>query len=1011
MKKTKKSLLCLISFAFICLMNSNQIFISQNIRIKEYLIQNEQQIPFNDVLKPSADKENHEIIEEIFSQKLADYSNFGYFPQAYKPSLQATYYALYILKALGKLDQVNQTEIENYIMIHYDATSNVFVDSYAFRYLDADNTLAYFPLSTLLEVNCYAILSLNILDRLDLINEQESIDFIWSCFHPEGPENGFIGQPYDVNIINEYKIATMDNTYFAVKTLDVLMDDWSGYLDEKRKIISFVNTLQNSDGSFKNDLNMTFSSLFAGDNNLQAAYYCVKTLDILGMLDTINMANFHSYLENLYLPDQDMFCFFSPLADVNDNNVFSTSMGLDLSNLTGFTNYDRDSTIQFVLNNRNSLGNWDRSTVYQYHELIDTFQIIRSFNESGIIEILNEQERNEISSAISSYQQSSGFSHLSNDYMSINLMYTITKSFELYDRIPDLDINSFYMKLQDNYRVEHGFLGCTNMNRNYILFRSYPTEYFSPSHRSERIEPNWLYTPESTYKALYTLLKTFKLDDFEMNYDLNALVNNIIGSQFLEPGYENFGGFLPYQKIYTDLTEHYNKSVYLKYSYYAIKSLELLTSYLDLGSILNLTINKGALYGFIQRNIAETASTIHFDPKYTSDIETILMNTYQMIYILKALNLYGLNDRKIEEFVRQHVNYDNIMNIYYSFKISEILGFNIKFDYMQTRNAINILYSGRFKEFFITSDYQEIEQDAFLWVCDMIKNDKLAVECNYTESLNLGSVNTITAKINNIVFDKFNPDYVVRFESPQFGSVDLEKQYDNIFVLNLMVPNDLDYYPCVEGFLNIYEKSKLIRQVPIFFTTSYEFDLNHEVSNNNGSIHFEVNVSYKFSSKYEFLCNSYVEIDIYKNDWLYSSANSSREDFTDYSRFTFDYECSNDSYYCINVSFFDYFHLQGLNLFSIEQYPPPSQPPTTLPPPTPHPFKLEINGITLGLGGVVITSLVGVSTVKIGDKIKDKRLRRKGLNSENSKDINNKEQQKYKNRSKKNFCGKWEDNE
>ena len=54
---------------------------------------------------------NIENIEAVFDRKLSDYELYGYFPQIYEPSLQATYYGLYILDALGRLGEINKTAI------------------------------------------------------------------------------------------------------------------------------------------------------------------------------------------------------------------------------------------------------------------------------------------------------------------------------------------------------------------------------------------------------------------------------------------------------------------------------------------------------------------------------------------------------------------------------------------------------------------------------------------------------------------------------------------------------------------------------------------------------------------------------------------------------------------------------------------------------------------------------------------------------------------------------------
>ena len=94
----------------------NNAFVSDSV-----LIQNQLDDTKNDSnLDPKASSitNNYETIESIFTQKLADYSQLGYFPQYYEPSLQATYYALYILEAVGKLDQINKTSVLNYILSH-----------------------------------------------------------------------------------------------------------------------------------------------------------------------------------------------------------------------------------------------------------------------------------------------------------------------------------------------------------------------------------------------------------------------------------------------------------------------------------------------------------------------------------------------------------------------------------------------------------------------------------------------------------------------------------------------------------------------------------------------------------------------------------------------------------------------------------------------------------------------------------------------------------------------------
>ncbi len=79
---------------------------------------------------------NYDSIDEIVDAKISNYSTYGYFPQKYRPSLQASYYVLYILNAIGRISTINQTKLINVIMSHYEAGSNIFIDDYLRRYLD-----------------------------------------------------------------------------------------------------------------------------------------------------------------------------------------------------------------------------------------------------------------------------------------------------------------------------------------------------------------------------------------------------------------------------------------------------------------------------------------------------------------------------------------------------------------------------------------------------------------------------------------------------------------------------------------------------------------------------------------------------------------------------------------------------------------------------------------------------------------------------------------------------------
>ncbi len=97
------------------------------ISAKSFSILSEPQNDKFDLLATS-DASNLEILEGIFNAKNVDYATNGYYSQIYSDSLQATYYALYVLDAIGKLGEIDQQAITNYIMTFYNSSNDICSD-------------------------------------------------------------------------------------------------------------------------------------------------------------------------------------------------------------------------------------------------------------------------------------------------------------------------------------------------------------------------------------------------------------------------------------------------------------------------------------------------------------------------------------------------------------------------------------------------------------------------------------------------------------------------------------------------------------------------------------------------------------------------------------------------------------------------------------------------------------------------------------------------------------------
>ncbi len=878
----------------------------------------------------TANPTNFDFIESIFDSKSANFSSKGYYAQIYSDSLQATYYALFILDSIGKLDEINQTEVRNYLMSFYNSSSHQFIDSSAKRYLSSSIPGLYMPLTTLLEVNCYAVLSLEILNALSLIDIAETIDFIWECYHPT--LHGFIGQPYDDSLDEGFKIPTADNTYYAVITLDLLISDWGSYSQERNDIIDFIDGLQSlfSHTGFFNDKNHLFDSLLEPEPNQFASFYAIKTLETFGSnyINVINIAKFHQDLTDLYHPADFYFDISSVGWVANYTNIVATAINLELSDLTGFTSFDRDRVIDFIIDNRNALGGWEASTTIKYHELIDTFQIVRSLANTGEISELTQNAKNEIASFIRLFSQHNGYSLLSEDYTSVELIHTVISSYDYFDRIAELDIQELYNQLEGSALYmgeEYYFFASTKLDPNIAGFRSRPFDYYTLGHHKHVDEINAIYSHKETYSILNSLQKIFKLNDFAAFCDLNSVLQGVIDSQFLDPDYqENFGAFL-YDNIGSS-SEWKNQFVYMQYSFYAIKVMELIADYLGLGPITNLGFNKTALASYIIRNIVETPSELYFDLNYSDKVEDRLENLYYAIYALKAIDQFNLNSTKIENFAVNNLNYSNIKNLYYCYKISEILDLEIAFDVEQSQSLIQSIYSDTYHEFYLSTSRKRIDQETFAWICEMAKNDRVRMNVQYSPSVVLGGVNAISAELCNIILSDFGEYATVKLESLQLGTIEFDQTDNKSYQKDVDIPTDLENYPIVTGNVTAYDGFKIIGQVPISFNTTFDSSNDVSIVKTYKNITITVNASLLFAEGAEPVYDGNVSAKMYKEGANIGWAEFSSEDFANYTYFNLTYSPDTLGNYSFETYLNNNYHstpqLLNYTTFSYEYNPP-----------------------------------------------------------------------------------------
>ncbi|MFX1557193.1 MAG: hypothetical protein ACFFC9_08060, partial [Promethearchaeota archaeon] len=427
-------------------------------------------------ITPQSSGISDDFMIELLEDKSLLYGQQGYFPKVYEPSIQATYYGLYILNTIGRLDLVHKPTIRDFIMSFYDNETHLFWDSYAYRATDLTIFERPYPLASLLEINCYAILSLEILGYIHLIDSSRMIEFVMNCIN--STSSGFIGQEYDPNLYSFEKIATMDNTFFAIQIIDILAD-WSSYPNLRNNLVAFISGLQEKNGGFFNDQVKAFSSLGYNEPNMASSYYCITSLKMLNDLTGFNNNTFESFMLELYNNESQYFRFYS--ASDNEYNIIATAMGMEIAKIMDFKNVSINGCLTFLKDMRNNYGIWGSTTSVNRYELIDSFQVIRAIAAVEMISIFSYHDQSTIASTIINLFYNRGFSLISEQYSSAQTIYTLINSYYLYNCVLELlpigYINTILTDLYKYYSYSdyHTFLACCGLESERNL-RSMPIE-------------------------------------------------------------------------------------------------------------------------------------------------------------------------------------------------------------------------------------------------------------------------------------------------------------------------------------------------------------------------------------------------------------------------------------------------------------------------------------------------------------------------------------------------------
>ncbi|GAG22116.1 unnamed protein product, partial [marine sediment metagenome] len=247
------------------------------------------------------------------------------------------------------------------------------------------------------------------------------------------------------------------------------------------------------------------------------------------------------------------------------------------------------------------------------------------------------------------------------------------------------------------------------------------------------------YSLEWMVDALDVLEMLFKIDDLNGDVNLTTMIHGVTNAQYLNPFETNlFGGFCMSVQDVMISDERQSKSVVFENTFNAIQSLEILSNEMNVGPVRDLLVDVDALITHVSRNLVETATEIYLLPLQDSSTEKALENTYQALHVLNVLGEPDLNHVKIQNFVEANLNYTNIKNIYFSYKIASLYDLSVQFDIAQTQSLVQSIYSEEFNQFYLTLDKEQIEPSVLGWVFEMARNDEVRLDVTYDNDINLG---------------------------------------------------------------------------------------------------------------------------------------------------------------------------------------------------------------------------------------------------------------------------------
>jgi hypothetical protein len=190
----------------------------------------------------------------------------------------------------------------------------------------------------------------------------------------------------------------------------------------------------------------------------------------------------------------------------------------------------------------------------------------------------------------------------------------------------------------------------------------------------------------------------------------------------------------------------------------------------------------------------------------------------------------------------------------------------------------------------------------------MAKNDQVRINARYSQSTTLGSSNTFSVDLDNLILSDFGQYTTVKLESVQLGTIVFDQMINHTHQKEIYVPVDPNNYPTIIGEIYVYDGSTKVAQLPVSFNTNFDTIYGISISKTESRIEIVVNASHRFASGEQPIFNGSMLAHIYRGNNYIDTIFLSSENGLQSTEFSMVYRPSYSGIYYFELYLNDAYH-------------------------------------------------------------------------------------------------------